>query len=207
MALLIKDGNAASQYLPNTGIDPMYFASDTGTITTTATSATDVLQLVGAAGVIARLRRIEIIGAGIIGAQTTTYAAVTTLCRLMRRTTAGTTGTWTALTESGKLGRWGNRTGDAAAASVTVNIAGTTAFTVGSGTTILRAGYVSFQCFAGDATHQNPPPSAMLAWDFGINGNAPVYLVGTSDYLCINLNGVTPIGPLQFNVMWDEATT
>ena len=140
MALLIKDGNSATQYLPNSGIDPMYTASNNGTITTTFTSATDVLHMVGAAGIVARLRRIEVFVNTVIAAPTT-VAAASTLVRLMRRTTAGTTGTWTALTEAGgTLGRWSDRLGTAAAASVVVNVAGTTAFTVGSGTQIIRQG-------------------------------------------------------------------
>ena len=204
MALLIKDGNSASQYLPNSGIDPMYYAADNGTITTTFTSATDVFQIQGAAGVIVRLRQIRITGTVVIAAPTT-VAAASTLCRLMRRTTAGTTGTWTALTESGKLGRWGNRTGDAAAASATVNIAGTTAFTVGSGTQILRSGFV---CHPGLLTTTNivsAPAGTSLVWDF--TPNAPVYVIGTSDYVCINLNGVTPVGTLMVEAWWDESTT
>ncbi len=206
MALLIKDGNSASQYLPNAGIDPMYYAADNGTITTTATSATDVFQLVGAAGVIARIRRIEITGTVVIAAPTT-VAAASTLCRLMRRTTAGTTGTWTALTESGKLGRWQNRTGDAAAASVTANVAGTTAFTVGSGTTILRTGLVCHPALLTTTNIVSSGPGVSLVWEFGVGNTAPLYLVGASDYLCINLNAVTPVGTLLIQAWWDESTT
>jgi hypothetical protein len=34
-----------------------------------------------------------------------------------------------------------------------------------------------------------------------------VYLEGAGDYLVLNLNAVTPVGTLAFNIFWDEATT
>ena len=143
MALRIQDGASATQYLPNSGIDACYSASSLGTVTTTFTSATDVFQMVGAAGVIARIRRIEIFSNAMIAAASITLAASATLVRLMRRTAAGTTGSWTALTEAaGQVGRFGGRLGTDAAASVVVNVAGTTAFTVGAGTQLLRQGWV-----------------------------------------------------------------
>ncbi len=204
MALLIKDGNSASQYLPNAGIDPMYSAVSNGTVTTTFTSATDVIEIPGAAGIVARIRRIEIIGTTIVAANT--VAATSTLCRLLRRTTAGTTGTWTALTEAGgTLGRWSDRAGTAAAASVIPAVAGTTAFTVGSGTQMIRQGYVSYPSIAAVTTMNAVPAQCVLTWEFGVGNTAPLYLVGASDFLMINLNGVTPVGALLFNIFWDEA--
>jgi hypothetical protein len=204
MALSIKDGNAASQVLPNSGIDPVYYAQNNGTITTTATSATDVFQLVGAAGIIARIRRIKVTSISVIAAST--VAAQSTLVRVMRRTTAGTTGTWTALAESGgNAGRWQSPAGTAAAASVVANIAGTTAFTVGSGTQMVAQGYASAPSISAVTTFAGVPGQNAADFNFGINGAAPLYLVGAADFIVVNLNAVTPVGALVIEAWWDEA--
>lgn len=203
MALLVKDGNSASQYLPNSGIDNVYAASSNGTITTTFTNATDVFQMVGAANIVARIRRIQVIATTLTTAATVAAAAV--LVRLMRRTTAGTTGTWTALTEAG--GHVGRYLASSAAPGVTVNVAGTTAFTVGSGTQMITQGYAMAPVINAATTFSSPPGANGIDWQFGTRGGAPLYLVGASDYLVLNLNAVTPISALVVNVEWDESST
>lgn len=198
MPLVVRDGNGTSQTLPNAGIDAVYYAIEAGTITTTATSATNVYQFVGAAGVVARLRKIEMWGGAIVSA--VTFAASTTLARLKRESTAGTTGTWTAITGTGKASNaFAN-----AASSVTLNVAGTTAFTVGTTQGIIRQGYVQLP-WSGGATSFTP--GIPLIWLFGVNGDAPVSFTGTADYIVVNLNAVTPVGPLFASFEWEEATT
>lgn len=208
MALSIKDGNSTPQLLPNSGIDPMYAASTNGTITTTFTSATDVFQMVGAAGIVARIRRLKIDAITLTTAATVANASV--LCRLMRRTAAGTTGTWTALTEAGgTLGRFGGPGAtQPAAASVVVNVAGTTAFTVGAGTQMVIQGYATAPVINAATTFSSLPgnSAAGIDWVFGNNGGSPLYLVGATDFLVLNLNAVTPISALVVTAWWDEAT-
>ena len=203
MAFVTKDGSGTTQYLPNTGIDTCYAMSDNATITGSNTSATDVYQMVGAAGIVARLRRIEMFATVVIAAPTT-VAADSTLVRLARRSTAGATGTWTALTEAnGKIGRF---LASSAAASCIWNAAGTTAFTVGTGTQILRQGFVCHPSLLTTTNITAAPSGTMMIWEFGVNGMSPCYCVGVADFLDVNLNGVTPVGTLAINACWDEAT-
>ena len=199
MALAVVDGNGTKQLLANAGDNvAVYGGTDNGSITASNTSATDVYQLVGAAGIVARIRRIELIAASIVAA--TTLAAASTLVRLIRRTAAGTTGTWTQLANGTNVGQYNV---NSAAASVTFNKAGTTAFTIGAGTAQIRQGYLYYPSLSAVTTIDSPNNN--LVWEFGTRGAAPLYLIGAGDFLVINLNGVTPVGTLGINVEWDEA--
>ena len=203
MALSVVDGNGVKQVLSNAGDNAnVYSACSNGTITASNTSATDVFQFVGAANIVARIRRIELFAASVVATGTITLAAAATLVRLIRRTAAGTTGTWTALA---------NGTGvtphnlNSAAASCTVNVAGTTAFTIGAGTGQLRQGYLYYPAVNGTTDLVNPSwTQTSLVWEFGTRGSAPLYVIGASDFLVINLNGVTPVGTIGLNIEWDE---
>ena len=96
MALSVIDGNGSKQLLANAGDNVnVYGATSNGVITTANTNATDVFQFVGAANIVIRIRRIELFAASIVAG--TTLAAASTLCRLIRRTAAGSGGTWTPL--------------------------------------------------------------------------------------------------------------
>ena len=85
--------------------------------------------------------------------------------------------------------------------------AGTTAFTVGSGTQIIRQGIVCHPCLLTTSNIGSQPPGSVLAWDFGVNGMPPLYLVGAADFLVLNLNAVTPVtgASLAVNIFWDES--
>ena len=203
MALVAKDGFGSTQNLPNSGIDTAYGMTDNGTVTSSNTSATDVYQATGAAGIVARIRRVEVLGTVVI-ATATSVAADSTLCRLMRRTAVGTVGVWTVMTEA--AGQIGRLLASASAASVVWSSAGTAAMTVGAGTQILRQGIVCHPSLRTVTNIASAPAGTPLVWDFGVNGMAPCYLVGAADFLDINLNAVTPVGTLAVNVFWDEAT-
>jgi hypothetical protein len=199
MALQVLDANSTKQTLPNSGLDTtVYHACDTGSITTANTNATDVYQMVGAAGIIARIRRIEVWCVTVASSATLASTRIT----LRRRTGAGTTGAWTALSLSG--GTLGQSLATAAAPSVTVNKAGTTAFTVGAGNQAIGGVKYVYVPSIGAVTTINEPPVPAV-WEFGTRGCAPVYLVGASDFLTLDLAGVTPISTLAVNIEWDES--
>ena len=206
MALSVLDANGNKQFLSNAGENPnVYAACSNGTITASNTSATDVFQFVGAAGIVARIRRIELFAASVVPTNTITLAAASTLVRVIRRTAAGTTGTWTALA---------NGTGvtphnlNSPAASCIVNVAGTTAFTIGAGTGQIKQGYMYYPSVVSTVNLQNNSFSqTSLVWEFGTRGSAPLYVIGASDFLVVNLNAVTPVGTLGINIEWDEAAS
>lgn len=199
MPLVVRDGNNAAQNLPNAGIDGVFYIVD-ATIGASATSATDIYQFKGAAGVVARLRRVEA-WSNALPSASTSFAGSSSMVKLFRRSTAGTVGTWTQLnTSTTYAASTFALTGTSA---ITVNVAGNTAFTAGTTQGEIRRGYV---------LHSNAPASGLnlgivpLVWLFGVNGNAPCSITGTADYLNVNLNGVTPVAGITFNFEWEEAT-
>lgn len=198
MPLVVRDGNGATQNLPNAGIDSSYFAIEPATVTTTFTSATDVYQFVGAAGTVTRFRRMEF-WAGAIVAASTTFAASSMLVQVLRRSTAGTTGTWTAFSTAIARSAFA-----ATAPATVVNVAGTTAFTVGTTQGTVRRGYILFPM--APATNALNLGLTPLVFNYGTLGNSPLSITGTADFVVVNLNGVTPVGPIQANFEWEEAT-
>lgn len=198
MALVVKDGNAGTQNLPNTGIDAVYFITDS-TVTTSFTSATNIYQFQGAAGVVARIRKIEGWSTALPSASTT-FAGSSSKVQVRRESTAGTTGTWTQLNTSTTYARGTFAT---AASGITVNVAGSTAFTAGTTQGLIRTGFV---------LHSNAPAAGLnlgivpLTMLFGVLGNAPCSVTGTTDYIVVTLAGVTPVAAMTFNLEWEEAS-
>lgn len=205
MALSLIDGAGNKQIASNVSTNEnVYGGVSNGTITASNTSATDVFQFVGAANIVTRIRRIELFAASIVATNTVTLAAASSLIRLIRRTAAGTTGTWTALANGTGVTPYNV---NSAAASCVVNVAGTTAFTVGAGTGQLKQGYLYYPAVVSTVNLQNgSSQQTSLVWEFGTRGAAPLYVIGASDFLVINLNGVTPVGTIGINIEWDEAS-
>lgn len=199
MPLVVRDGNGINQAMPNVGIDKTVYSTVDATITTSATSATDIYQFVGAAGTVARLKRLEFWPAALISG--TTFAGTSTLMQLVRRTAAGTVGAWTQLNTSTTYAK---HNAAAAASAITVNVAGNTAFTVGATAGILRRGYLGFPSVAAVTSINNP--LAPLVWAPGNDGNYPIDVVGVADFVTVNLNGVTPIATFVATMVWEEAS-
>ena len=77
----------------------------------------------------------------------------------------------------------------------------------GAGTAQLRQGYVYAPSISAATTvNSSGMLNTSLVWEFGTRGAAPLYVIGASDFLVINLNGVTPVSTLNMNIEWDEAS-
>ena len=186
MALIGKDALGVNQALP-LYIDPTY--SVTGSITAAQTATpTDIIQFAGAATVIARVKRIQIVVRS--GSAASTAA---TLIKLVRRSTAAAGGTPVTPT----IGK--HDTNDAAAACVVTHF---TAFpTAGALVANLRDfGAVTIAGTAIDNTNQ------VITWDFTTRGDKPLVVRGALDFLCVTLAvALSTAQTLHYEIEWEEA--
>lgn len=148
---------------------------------------TDVLVMQGSATKTVRIKRIAMYGestaAGAMGVQ------------LVRRSSAGTLGSaaLTAIT-AGK-----HDTGDGAATAVVSTVGTANYTTLGTSAGVLGAGMLTFGNSGAAAMNS-------LVWDFSTRQDKALILRGTSDFLCINLNGdaVPTGGKLYFEIETEE---
>ena len=154
----------------------------------TVASPTDVLVIQGSASKTIRIKRVTVSGVA--------TAAANMPAQLIRRSTAGTLGSavLTAITAS-------KHDVNDATPTATVSSVGTANYTaLGTSAGVLGAGRIQL---SAAATGLAVTP---LIWDFATRQDKAVILRGTSDFLCINLNGgALPLGAvIDFEIQTEE---
>lgn len=188
MALLVKDANGVNQALPSF-IDPTYSAAENAI--TAVTSATDQLQLTGAAGIIGRVKHVEVYFVPGIA------TAASQVCQLVRRSTAasGAGGTTTVSTTTATLAK--HNIGLAAPSCTLARFTGT-APTAGTAAGIIR----SDALYAAAATVASTP----TVWDFSTRNDRPPDVSSASDFICVSFGGVTQGNTWGYHFEWEEGT-
>jgi hypothetical protein len=203
MSLQIKDGNGSILSTP-LYVDPTYSAAE-GAITA-VTSATDQLQMQGAAGIVARIKHFH----AVLTPIATGTAGLFQRVDLVRRSTAasgagGTTNVHTSATARHSLLQSLPGGSVNPAPSVALSRFTGTAPTAGTAAGTLRSDYIcqiqmGSTTVAGGAGHD-------ILWDFTVRGDRPCEVNGTADFVCISWNGVTQVTTYSYDIEWEEGLT
>lgn len=166
---------------PTGGVRASYSASTTGLVV--AAAATDVFTITGSATKTIRITSVQ------FGVSTTAGSGILTNVLLIKRSTVNSAGTSTTSV---------NVPHDSSDAAGTASVKAYTANpTLGTAVGTMRAVRYVVKAIA--------IPIDDISVDFGIRPSKAVVLRGTSESLCVNLNGITITGPVAgISVEWTE---
>lgn len=175
---LLCDSNGALATYDNGSLKASYSASTTGLVP--VATATDIWEITGSASKTVKITQLWVSG--------TAATAINTSVLLIKRSTANSGGTSSATTfvAHDSTNAAATATGKAYTANPTT---GTAVGTIRSIKTFFSLGTAG---------------GTVATWDFGIRPAQPIVLRGTSQQLCVNLNGATiSTGSLD---IWAEIT-